>query len=408
MISFDQAQSLILEHSESLPIITLPFTESTGYFLSKPLVATCDSPLFDQSAVDGYAVRSEDIRTASADSPATLRLIGEVAAGSQKVPTIRERTTIRVLTGGQIPRGADAVVMKEYCVVEQDFINITVPARPEDNIRFRGEEFRKGAGVLETGTWITPPVVGMMAGFGMKSVSVRRPPRIALVVTGNEVLPPDQKLKKGQIHDSNSYSIKAALQRIGITEVHVSYSPDDEARMKDVLKDAERNADVVMTIGGVSVGEYDLVKELLNQSGVETVFWRVAVKPGMPLFFGIKKSRKGPRKLFFGLPGNPVSALLLYQLLVVPALKKMMGNQKCRTLTLDATLRGKLKKKPGRLEWVRANLLIEGSTRYAIPLSGQGSHMLGGFAQSNCLIRFPESESHLSEGSTVDVVLLNW
>ncbi|MBK7494697.1 MAG: hypothetical protein IPI28_04555 [Candidatus Omnitrophica bacterium] len=165
VISFDQAQSLILEHSESLPIITLPFTESTGYFLSKPLVATCDSPLFDQSAVDGYAVRSEDIQTASADSPATLRLIGEVAAGSQKVPTIRERTTIRVLTGGQIPRGADAVVMKEYCVVEQDFINITVPARPEDNIRFRGEEFRKGAGVLETGTWITPPVVGMMAGF---------------------------------------------------------------------------------------------------------------------------------------------------------------------------------------------------------------------------------------------------
>lgn len=408
MISFDQAQSLILNQSEPLQTVLHPFTDSIGYFLAKPISANCDMPRFDQSAVDGYAVRLKDLQDASPDNPVSLKLIGEVAAGSEKVPTLKERTTIRVLTGGRIPRSADAVVMKEVCVVEEPVVKFTAPARPDGNIRFRGEEFRKGDPILCIGTRITPPVIGMMASIGVKSVTVRRPPRISIVVTGNEVLPPGKKLKKGQIHDSNSFTVSAALRRIGINEINTLYSSDSTEHLRQTLQQAEQDVDVVITIGGVSVGEYDLVKELLNQSGVETIFWRIAVKPGMPMFFGVKQTRQNKKKMFFGLPGNPVSALLLHQLLVKPALEKMMGNTQPIPMTIDATLKGNLKKKPGRLEWIRAKLINENNVRYAIPLSGQGSHMLSGLAGADCLIRFPENESILSEGANTEVVLLNW
>ncbi len=408
MISFEEALKLILTNAYTLPAVCIPFEDSLGRALAQPVTARCDMPLFDQSAVDGYAVRASEVTTASRETPVSLRLTGEVAAGSGKVPRLRSGCAIRVLTGGRIPTDADSVVMKEFCTIVEDQVLITSPTHSSENIRFRGEEYRKGDRMLAQGTRITPPVMGLLAEFGLTRVVVHRSPMVSLVVTGNELIEPSGRLKRGQIRDSNTYSLSAALLQAGVCSVRCYRSADVDTELQETLAQALKTVDVVITVGGVSVGEYDLVKDKLGNLGVETVFWRVAVKPGMPLYFGVRKRRSGNPQLIFGLPGNPVSALLLYKLMVEPALRRMMGDGTPEPHRIRATLRGSLSKKPGRLEWVRAVLYSEDGSLIVVPTSGQGSHMIGGLAGANCLIRFPQESRLLPDGSEVEVTMLDW
>jgi molybdopterin molybdotransferase len=311
------------------------------------------------------------------------------------------------------------VVMKEYCTEADGDVLIEKAAYPGQHIRRAGGEFPRGRQVLTAGTRVTPPVVGLLATCGCSTVAVYRKPKVAIIITGDELTAPGKKLRRGRTYDANSYSLTSALHDLGIRESRVLHAEDTMRSLRAALVRAIRSADVVIPVGGVSVGEHDLVKEVLEKLGVKTVFWRAAIKPGKPNYFGIYhtpsrgKSAGRPKsttakKLIFGLPGNSVSALVSYHQLVRPALLKIMGYECTGRSILHATLQVNCRKNDNRLEWVRGRLTTKGGTVLVRPTTGQDSHMIGGLAQANCLIRFPRGKSELRKGEQVAVEPLNW
>jgi molybdopterin molybdotransferase len=409
MISYDEALNTILQHTQPLGRQRIRLENLLGAFLARPVVARYDMPLFDNAAVDGFGVQLADVQQASEGSPAKLGLAGVVQAGDAPNLQLQSGQTVKVLTGASVPAGVEAVIMREFCEEQNGYVYLKLPARQGENIRRRGEEFRKGHEVLPAGMLVTPPVIGLLASFGYTSYWVHHKPRVALVSTGNELVRPGKPLGKGQIYDSNSYAMAASLRNLGIEWCQV-YSVRDEARStRQVLARALKEADVVIPLGGVSVGDYDLVKEVLTNLGVEQIFWKIAMKPGKPVYFGRFQSSKSARpKLVFGLPGNPVSALVTYHQLVKPALLKMMGAQAPAPLQLQAVLAKSLKKKPARMEFVRGFLAQESGQLVVYPTIGQDSHMLWGLSKANCLIPFPTEAQVLAKDEAVPVELLGW
>jgi molybdopterin molybdotransferase len=404
MIPVERARQLVLKHCAALSRTRFALSESSGFVLAGRVKARTALPRFDASAVDGYAVRVTDISESSPVNRVTLPIQDILRAGDSHSITLRPGHAIRILTGAMMPRGADAVVMQEHVNVEQGKVTFASPASVGDGIRFSGEEFKVGATVLEPGTLITPPVVAMLATLGERRVRVYRKPRVAIVTTGDELRAAGSRLKRGQIYDSNTPGLTAALHALGIGNVESYRAPDDPKRIEHTFRRAMRNADVVISSGGVSVGSSDFVKAVLETLQVRTVFWRIAVKPGKPLYFGTRG-----KKLVFGLPGNPVSALLGFQLFIRPALLRMMGATDVEPSTLTALLAHDLKKKPGRMEFVRGVLTSDAQGRlHARATRGQDSHMMGGLAAANCLIHFPQQASLLEAGNEVRVSLLRW
>jgi molybdopterin molybdotransferase len=404
MIDFAEARQLVLQHCPRLPKVGIPATQSLGFVLAERLIARMPLPRFDASAVDGYAVRRADIAAASRETPVTVVLQGAVCAGDARRIKLRPGHTIRILTGAIVPAGADAIVMQEYVRVEQGMVIFAATASIGDNIRFSGDEFRKGEMVLKEGALITPPVVAMLATLGRRRVRVYRKPRVALVVTGDEMSTPGSRLSRGQIYDSNTPGLLASLQVMGIEGVRHFRVGDKVKRIEQTFRRALANSDVVVSSGGVSVGSSDFVKDVLGKLRVRRIFWEVAIKPGKPIFFGTRG-----KKLAFGLPGNPVAAQLGFQLFIKPALLRMMGAETSEPLALTASLRHDLKKKPGRMEFVRGVLTNDDAGRLQVaPTRGQDSHMMGGLAAANCLIHFPNDADMLPVGSDVTVSLLQW
>jgi molybdopterin molybdotransferase len=279
--------------------------------------------------------------------------------------------------------------------------------RMGENIRRAGEEFQAGDEVLPAGVRVTPPVVGLLAALGLTSAHVRRKPRVALVVTGSELALPGEPLRPGQIYDANSHALQAALASGGIDRCAVYHAVDDPGILQDRLREALHAAEVVLTIGGVSVGDYDFVKDAGAALGITTHFWSVAIKPAKPTYFGTLGSGRQKRYLF-GLPGNPVSALVAYYYFVRPSLRQLMGQPADDTLSLYAELGSDLKKKAGREELVRGIASLEGDRLLVQSAEGQESHMLGGLSQANCIIRFPLELERLAAGSRVRIDLLEW
>lgn len=417
MIAFQEALDNILQHAPALASQRLSLEEARGRFLAQPIQARHDLPPFDQSAMDGYGVRVEDVAGASERTPASLELAGAVRAGDPGQRGISAGQAVRLLTGAKVPRGVEAVVMQECCQQKDGRLLVQRPVKPGENIRRQGEEFAKGAAVLPAGLAITPPVIGLLASLGYAQVMVHRQPRVALVVTGSELLAPGEPLRAGKIRDANSYALAAALEELGIPPVLRLRVPDDRRQMRRDLARALRAADVIIAAGGVSVGDHDHVKGILADLGVETVHWQVAIKPGKPNYFGLCRPSRQARssnhsgqreRLIFGLPGNPVAALLSFQQFVRPALLRLMGAQASGPFSLTARLTAAVRKKPGRLEWVRGRLGHCDGLWTVTPTVGQESHMLGGLACADCLIRFPAEQSSLAEGETVTVEVLSW
>jgi molybdopterin molybdotransferase len=404
MIDFAEARQLVLQHCPRLPKISIPTGRALGFVLAEPLVAHGPVPRFDGSAVDGYAVRSADLCAATSDHPVGMIVQDVVRAGNARRIKLKPHHTIRILTGAVVPAGADALVMQEHVDVEQKRVFFTAPALSGDNIRFSGDEFRKGEIVLESGTLITPPVVAMLATLGQESARVYRKPRIALVVTGDELCTPRGRLGRGQIYDSNTPGLRASLQAAGMEEVMHFRVGDNAKRIEQTLRRGFANADVVISSGGVSVGSSDFVRDVLGKLKVRRIFWKIAIKPGKPIYFG-----KRGKTLVFSLPGNPVAAQLGFQLFIKPALLRMMGSKAVEPLVLTSCLTHELKKKPGRMEFVRGILThsAEGELKVR-PAQGQDSHMMGGLATANCLIHFAKDADRLSAGSDVTVTLLHW
>jgi molybdopterin molybdotransferase len=419
MLTWDEAKSCVLARTPVLSRRRVRLEAAPGRILAEPLIARNDSPPFDMSAVDGFAVHPRDVAVASECRPVCLQLTGTIHAGDSVKTCLRSGNAIKILTGACVPQGAGAIVMKEYCQEAPAAVMVCRTVRAGENIRPCGGEFRKGQNVLPPGVPITPPVAGLLAAFGYASVFVYEQPAVTIVVTGDELLSPSQKLRPGKIRDANSYALVAAVQALGIEKYRVTRLKDRPVVLKRHLADALKRSDMLLVVGGMSVGDHDYNRTILRELGIKEHFWRMAVKPGKPAYFGLFDRLGGVRAscsrfrrrrpcIVFGLPGNPVSALVCFHQLVKPALLRMMGMSPVAPLTLRARLAGERRKQPGRLEWLRGILSChEGGVRVE-PTSGQDSHMLGGLARANCLIQFPQAADCLADGTEVIVEPLSW
>jgi molybdopterin molybdotransferase len=408
MMTFEEALRTILGCTQTLSIQRLRLESLLGSVLAKSVVAPFHLPLFNNSAVDGFGVRVQDIQGASQEEPITLPLRGTVQAGDTGRINLQSGTTLKILTGAPIPIGVEAVVMKEFCDEGEDSVTFQTSTQPLENIRKRGEEFKKGATVLPPGMVVTPPVIGLLATLGYSSFPVFRKPSVGLISTGNELIKPGTPLNAGQIYDSNTYALTAALKTITITKINTYYAKDTLSATQRAFQKALAENDVIISLGGISVGDYDYVKDVAETLGVRTLFWKISIKPGKPVYFGIYQ--KGQRqKWVFGLPGNPVSALVTFHQLVQPALLKMMGYALLpEEIPYTAVLTQDIKKKPGRMEFVRGILKRQNGIFTVSPTRGQDSHMLSGLAHANCLIHFASEEATLRQGERVSITPLRW
>jgi molybdopterin molybdotransferase len=395
MIEFRQALELL--GSEAARAVAMrgfqveptPLDEALGRVLAEPLMARLDMPSFDNSAVDGYAL--------SATDRCEFQVVRQVAAGSDSGDPLRPGQAARVFTGAPIPPGTAAVAMQEDVVVSGDQIEVQAAMRPGANIRRRGEEFAAGRELLPAGTIVSPSTLSLLASQGVQSVACRSLPRVTVVVTGSELVAPGDDLAEGQIYESNGVGLQAACKALGLN-VQTHLVEDRLEATQHLLARLLDEHEVVITSGGVSVGDHDLVRPACLALGMREVFWRVNVKPGKPVFFAERDGR-----FVLGLPGNPVSALVTFCLFARPLLLALAGAE-APMATLRACLTRPLRKKPGRHEFVRG--ILAGGL--ATPTEGQGSHMAGGLAAANCLIHFPAEDCELAAGEEVEVSLLRW
>jgi molybdopterin molybdotransferase len=390
MLSEETALARILTAVNPLGLETVPIGDAFDRVAGEDLYAAIALPRFDNSTMDGYAVRSADARVG-----ARLRVVGEQPAGPQRDLKVAMGETVRIFTGAPLPAGADAVVMQEDVDQSGDEIVIREPVEPGEYIRRRGEDLATGQKVLSAGTRLTGPALAMLMSQGIGSVNVGRMPRVAIVSTGSELQMPGQPLAEGQIYETNGVMIAAIARRAGGVPVLLSPVPDDESKHLVALS-AALEQDVVIVSGGVSVGERDLVKPTLERLGVHQELWRVAVKPGKPVLFGTRGD-----KLVFGLPGNPVSAFVTCLLFVLPAIMRLQGAAEVEPAKVRVRLADSVSNDGERPHYLRGSVAAGSFT-----LTGrQESHALYGLSRANALLRLAP-KTKLPEGSEVEVIPL--
>ncbi|MCY3803522.1 MAG: molybdopterin molybdotransferase MoeA [Gammaproteobacteria bacterium] len=380
---------------------TVPIQDSLGRVIASESRSRINVPGHTNSAMDGYAICGKDI---PAREQAVLSVIGTSWAGRPFTESIRSGECVRIMTGAAMPDGSDTVVMQERVEKNGDTISLDSNNKPGQNVRQAGEDIQAGEIVLESGKHIRPAELGLLASTGIGEVTVYKKLRVAFFSTGDELRPIGSKLQKGQIYDSNRYTLYGMLSRLGVEITDLGVIGDERNAIEQVFSDAAAKADVVITSGGVSVGEADFVKEILEQHGT-VHFWKVAMKPGRPLAFG-----KIGNAWFFGLPGNPVSVMVTFYVFVLPALRKMMGNPHQEPLTVTATCSSSLRKRAGRVEYQRGILTWEkdgGSSghSYRVSKTGpQGSGVLRSMSDANCFIILPMESSGVEAGDEVRVL----
>jgi molybdopterin molybdotransferase len=375
---------------------TVTVRDALGRVLAEDVVSEIDVPAHTNSAMDGYALRGADLQ---ADAETRLDVIGVAAAGRPFGGAVGEGQCVRILTGAPLPEGADTVVMQERVTREDDAAIVGTGQKPGQHVRQAGEDIARGAMALAAGAVLMPAALGMLASVGVGEVSVRRRVRVAFFSTGDELQRVGEPLGVGQIYDSNGYTIHGMLTRAGVEVIDMGLVRDDPSAIENALADAAARADAIVTSGGVSVGDADYVKDTLDKTG-SVGFWRVAMKPGRPLAFG----RIGDA-LFFGLPGNPVSAMVTYYQLVQPALTALAGKpDPGPPMTVTAISSEQLRKKPGRREFQRGVLTRDSDGRLVVGRAGhQGSGVLSSMNAANCFIVLPEEGGPVAEGDEVTV-----
>jgi molybdopterin molybdotransferase len=410
MLSVEEAIQKILDEVNILETESVPILESLGQVLAEDIVAAINVPPLDNSGMDGYAVRAQDTRGAGPTSPKVLRVIDTVIAGSISHRKVEAGTAIRIMTGAPLPHGADAVVQFENTDEEKrkspvTEIGILAEARPELNIRKAGEDTARGTVALKKGAVIRPAEIGLMASLGYTHVKAVRRPLVAILSTGNELVELGQPLPEGKIYDSNLYSIASLVKRYGCIPKILGIARDDEKSLVTKLKQAQ-DADMLLTTGGVSMGDYDMVKDILSKNG-KMVFWQVRVKPGKPLAFGkIKgKNRDIPH---VGLPGNAVSCMVSFELFVRPALLKMMGKKNINKPVVEAIVEDSVKNDAGRRLYNRAIVARRDGHYYARLTGPQGSGILKSMTLANGLVLIPEEKKTVQKGETVQALMLDW
>jgi molybdopterin molybdotransferase len=396
-LSVEEAQEHVLSAVNVLGPERVPLLEAAGRILAEAVAADRDIPPVTNAAMDGYAVRVTD----TAGGTVRLRVVGQVAAGHQAEVAVGPAEAVRIMTGAPVPEGADTVVRFESTRVEGDHVLILESPSLGENVRQAGEDVRAGQVVLEPGKVLRPQEIGMLAALGHVDVTVIGRPRVAIMGTGDEVVPPEQMPGPSQIRDANSTMVAAQVQRYGGLPIILGVARDQEELVRQGMRQAlERQADFIITSGGVSVGDFDLVKQVMDAEG-EMYFWSLNMKPGRPMAFGEVAGIP-----LLGLPGNPVAAMINTELYARPALLKMQGFSDWSRPTVRARLTQPIERKDGRRHYLRVTLDETGGRCEATLTGDQGSGILNSLVQADGLAVIPEDVRRLSEGSEVEVILL--
>lgn len=390
MISVEEAKHLVANNSFQLSPVNKNITEALHSVLAETIASPLAYPPFDQSAMDGFAIRFSDFKKSF-----PLEIIGESSAGIPFHDEIKEAQAISILTGAKVPSGADTVVVQEKISVESgkliihdDFLESGL------NIRLAGSQIKKGDTIVTKGHIVNPGTIGLLASLGIETVKVFPNPRVTVIVTGNELCKPGNPLHDGQVYESNSYCIKAALESIQIRSAEIISVNDDEKATIEKIKIAIGKSDIVLTTGGISVGKYDFVGKALQQLGVQNIFYKVSQKPGKPLFFGKLHSC-----LIFGLPGNPAAALSCFYEYVYPAIRTLQGHQNIFLKKQMMPIAGSATKKEGLALFLKGKT-TEGKVNV---LHGQESNNISSFAAADCLIYLPAQKGNIAAGEEVEV-----
>jgi molybdopterin molybdotransferase len=394
MVTVAEAKAKIIANSSLLEVVQINVEDAVGYTLAKDVLAGMSLPPFRQSSMDGYAVRHTDITS----NKVTLPVVAEARAGENVPQSLAAGTAIRIFTGAPVPEGASAVIMQEHTVAGGGQVVIQeFPVAANKNIRQVGQQIGEGDVALVAGTQLSPGSVGFLLGMNVQEVSVYRKPRVGILVTGDELVQPGNKLLPGQVYESNSAMLIAALRKEGIVDITLCFAGDEAEATSTALQTLSENNDVILASGGISVGDYDFVGKALEQVGVQTVFYKVKQKPGKPLLFGRRNDT-----LFFALPGNPASSLVCFYEYVYPALRRISGHSDCflRKLRLPSTRAYRFDGE--RDEFLKATA---GETDVT-PLHGQESFALRSFACANALIYLPSDQQVVEQGDLVEVHLL--
>ena len=401
LVSVDDYREGILAGLEPLDPITLPLADSHGCVLADDVVAQWPLPSFDNSSMDGYAAIASDVSSAAETSPVTLTVIDDVPAGSRADVALRPGCAVRIMTGAPIPSGTDCIVPVEVTDAGTDSVEIRERIDPGSYIRRAGEDVIIGDVVVRAGTLLSSRQLAVIAAVGKGHVVVYPRPRVAVLSTGSELVEPGTPLSKGMISDSNSFLLVSAANEAGAQAYRVPPVPDDAEAFSAAISDQLHRADLILTSGGVSMGAYDTVKEVFSSYGT-VEFTKVAMHPGMPQGHGVVGESDDERIPVITLPGNPVSSYISFQNFVRPAINKLRGLGSTDRPRLAAEVTKPLDSPQSKRQFARGRFLDDGRVE---PVGGgQGSHVIGGLAQADCLIVIPEGVAHVNAGDTVDVV----
>ncbi len=402
LTSLQDAQKIVLDAVHPLGLEKIGLLEVLGRVLGEDIVAARDNPPWDNSAMDGFAVRYEDIKQEHAIGKAVvLKVIEDVPAGKMATKTVGPGQAIRIMTGAPVPKGADTVLKVEDTEPTPDSVKVFKPEPRGSNIRPQGEDVKKGECIIAKGAQIRPGEAGMLAILAKSFVFVYQRPRVAILSTGDELADLDERFSEEKIINSNSWGIAAAVQEAGGVPFLLGIAKDNPAALKEKIMHG-LNADILVLSGGVSMGDYDFTKAVFKDLGAEMHFWKLAIRPGQPLAFG-----KIQGKLAFGLPGNPVSSMVTFEQLVRPAMLKMSGQRSYGRPVVQAEFQEKFSKRTDRRHFLRGILTREGGVFKVRTTGDQGSGILTSMVKANCLIDIPQEIEKLAPGDTVTVQILS-
>ena len=394
MISIEDAIKRTEGASSVLSGMDIGLSEALGYYLLEPVVSPIDMPLFDNAAMDGFAIRTID-QPRKEENRFVLK--GVQPAGNCRGFSVGVGEAIKIMTGAPLPRGADRIVIRENAVETGNLVTVNGSPKIGQHIRKRGEEISKADTILPPGRRLCERDIGLLANFGIDQLRVARKPSVAIVTTGEELAQPGQPLRKGQIFDSNSLLLKSHMESFA-SAIKTLCVGDHPVELERVIGESLEESDVVMIVGGVSVGDYDYTRRVLDILGVEEIFWKVSQKPGKPMLFGRKENR-----LVFGLPGNPVSAWFCFFFYVLPILKKMQGASVWRPEQMNGLMEDRVERGALRTSFLRGIWQEKGGQLIVKKMAGQGSHMLRDLALCRCLIEIPAGNGTIEVGSLVKI-----
>jgi molybdopterin molybdotransferase len=401
MITVEQALKTILAQISVLGAERVDILASRGRVLCEDIASGLDVPPLDNSSMDGYAVRAHDVIGAATENPVTLTVIGDLPAGYTATRALEAGQALRIMTGAPIPEGADTVIMQENTTSQGSTVEILQGEKAGTNIRRAGEDIKKGALLFPAGTFVRPAHIGIMASIKRAMVSVYQRPRVAILSTGDELVDIDGELGPGKIVSSNSYSLMSLVAEAGGTPVMLGIARDTKEALRSHMLEG-LHADIIISSGGVSVGDYDFVKDVLQDLGLDMKFWKVLMRPGQPLAFGVIGGKPA-----FGLPGNPVSAMVSFEQFVRPAMRKMSGHTKLFRPLIEAVAQETVPGRPGRKFFVRCRLSRIDGTWQATTTGAQGSGILMSMAEASGLMVVPETVEEIKAGDRVRVQVLD-